>query len=109
MATEVFSAKEGTANPINALSRPLSTTRQKNAIMKANIEPSPGRTTVNLGGGYSARFDVHYINRYQGYIRGTLNSRNVRNGQNQFRFGGSTGMSFEEALDNVKRDMRNNV
>lgn len=108
MASEVFSARESRVNAINATGGQMNRTRQRNAVMNARIEPSEGRTRINLGGGQSAVINVHYINRTQGTITGTLNL-NGGSGSNRFQFGGRSGRDFEDALLEVKRDIRRNL
>ena len=108
MASEVFSARESRVNAINVTGGQMNRTRQRNAVMNARIEPSEGRTRINLGGGQSAVINVHYVNRSQGTITGTLNL-NGGSGSNRFQFGGRSGKSFEEALNEVKRDIRRNL
>ena len=73
MASEVTTAREGRVNAINSIGRQMTPTRQRNAVMNARIEPSEGRTRISLGGGQSAVINVHYVNRTQGTITGTLN------------------------------------
>lgn len=108
MAAETTIAREAKANPINAKGRQMSIARQRNAVMNANVEPSEGKTRIDLGGGQSAEINVHYINRSQGWVAGTLNL-NSGSGSNRFHFGGRSGSSFEEALLEVKRDIRRNI
>ena len=108
MASEVFTAKEGSVNPINASGRSMTPTRQRNAIMNARVEPSRGKTRIDLGGGQSATIEVSYVNMSQGSVRGKLNMRDYE-GANSFKFGGSSGRSFEDAVNEVKRDLRRNI
>lgn len=108
MAKEITVAREKNIGSANSIGGQMSRARQRNAVMKAKVEPSEGKTSINLGGGQSAEIKVHYINRSQGTITGTLNL-NSGSGSNRFHFGGRSGMSFDEALDEVKRDIRGNI
>ena len=105
MAKETTTARESRANPINSTGGQMTQTRQRNAVMNARVEPSEGRTRINLGGGQSAVINVHYVNRSQGTITGTLNL-NGGSGSNRFNFGGRSGRTFDDALLEVKRDIR---
>lgn len=108
MAKETISARETKVSQINSTGGQMNRTRQRNAVMNAKIEPSEGKTRINLGGGQSATINVHYVNRSQGTITGTLNL-NGGSGSNRFLFGGRSGKSFEDALNEVKRDIRKNI
>ena len=108
MAKESGVVRESSVSPLNGLGRSMSLTRQRNAVMNAKVEPSEGRTRINLGGGQSAVIGVHFVNRTQGTVTGQLNLASG-GGSNQFHFGGRSGRSFEEALLEVKRDIRRNL
>lgn len=108
MAKETTSARESGVNPVNSTGRRMTPVRQRNAVMNAQVDPSEGRTRIDLGGGQSAVINVHYVNRSQGTITGTLNT-DRGSGSNRFQFGGRSGRSFEEALNEVKRDIRRNI
>lgn len=108
MAKEATKARESNVNTLNVAGRQMSQARQRNAVMNARIEPSEGWTHINLGGGQSAVINVHYVNRTQGTITGMLNL-NSGSGSNRFNFGGRSGSTFEDALLEVKRDIRRNL
>ena len=108
MPKEPVTARESSVSPVNSTGRRMTPVRQRNAVMNAVVEPSEGTTRINLGGGQSASIRVHYINRMQGTITGTLNTANA-SGSNRFNFGGRSGLSFEDALMEVKRDIRRNI
>lgn len=108
MAKETTIARESNVNPLNVAGRQMTQARQRNAVMNASIAPSEGRTRISLGVGQSAVINVHYVNRTQGTITGTLNL-NRGSGSNRFNFGGRSGKTFEDALLEVKRDIRRNI
>lgn len=108
MAAEITVAKEKGVSALNATGKPMSHARQYNAVMNAKIEPSGGKTRISLGEGQSVTFNVHYVNREQGYVEGLLNLKRG-SGRNRFHFGGRSGMSFEDALLEVKRDVTRNL
>ena len=108
MAKESTVARESNVRPFNSIGRSMTPTRQRNAVMNAMVEPSEGRTNINLGNGQSAQINVHYVNRTQGTITGQLNLSSG-SGSNRFHFGGRSGRSFDEALLDVKRDINRNI
>ena len=108
MAKETYTAKERSVSSLSSENRPMTRARKRNAVLNARVQQNSGTTRINLGGGESVSINVSFVNRSQGTIRGTLDTKNA-SGSNRFQFGGRSGKSFEEALDEVKRDIVRNI
>lgn len=108
MAQETYTVRESSASPLNASRGGMTRTRQRNAVLNARVQENNGTTRINLGGGNSAAIKVSFLNRSTGTVEGRIDM-NGSEGSNKFRFGGTSGRSFDEAVKSVKRDIVRNI
>lgn len=84
-------------------------TDPKDDVKAVNNIPLPdlngGSESITLGDGRKVTIKIKNLNKENGYVIGKISD----GGSNQFKFGGTSGASVEDAFESVKKDLIKNI